>query len=156
MDRLRISKDAHWADQLAAFNKRVFPVIFVGIALEYRVGGEIELCHECLVTGSGNFVVDVLSYAAGVMAGHVGFEVILTSSPGGKCVSIMEALAVIASEWIGLPYLQLGIRQSFCVHIEYCTGYRQRQARIVGSAEPMCVRRLGLVKGTQIVGSGSV
>src|SRR5207245_11135638 len=152
VDRLRISKDAHWADQLAAFNKRVFPVIFVGIALEYRVGGEIELCHECLVTGSGNFVVDVLSYAAGVMAGHVGFEVILTSSPGGKRAAIVEALVVIVSGWIGLPHLQLGIRQSFSVRIEYRAGYRQRQARIVGSAEPMCERRLGLVKGTQIVG----
>src|SRR5437899_12241982 len=76
VDRLWISKDAHWADQLAAFNKRVFPVSSVGIALEHRVGGEIELCHQCLVTRSGNFVVDVLSYAAGLMAGHVGFEVI--------------------------------------------------------------------------------
>ena len=144
VDRLWISKDAHWADQLAALNKRVFPVIFVGIAVENRVCGEIELRHERFVTGSGNFVVDVLSYAAGVMAGHVRFEVILTSSPGGKRAAIVEALVVIVSGWIGLPYLQLGIRQSFSVHIEYRTGYRQREAQIVGSAEPMCERRLGL------------
>jgi len=108
------------------------------------------------VTGSRNFVVDVLSYPAGVVAGHVGFEIVLAALCGGKRASIMEAFVVIVSGWIGLPHVRLGVGQSFSVHIEYRTGYRQRQARIVGSAEPMCVRRLGLVKGTQIVGSGSV
>src|SRR6266567_1305121 len=106
VDRLRISKDAHWADQLAALNKRVFTVILVGITLEHRVCREIKLRQECFVTRSGNFVVDVLSHPTRVVAGHIGFEVVLASLCGRKRCSIVEALVVVVPERVSLPYLQ--------------------------------------------------
>src|SRR5262249_15516834 len=126
LKRLRIARQRNRSHQVAADHQRIARIIAVRIAFKNRVGTEIELSHQRLMTLGGNNVMNVLAHSSGVMSRHDGVERIPAHGVGLERSSIPIALQIVKAEMICLPDFDLRARKTASSRIENASVDRQR------------------------------
>ncbi len=91
------------ADKVRVADEGVLGKILYRVAFKTRIGAEVELRHECFVTRCPDDVVDVLSYAVGVVAGHDASDRVFCGARQDETFAVVLAFEVIVTSVIGLP-----------------------------------------------------
>src|ERR1700686_108454 len=105
MDRLGLSRQSHRTDQLWGVYSGVAVKVLLRIAVERRIGREVELRNEGFMSGRGHQIVDVLANATavGIMSRHDGLDFVEAGGVHRKLAAIAVAVEIVIAEVIGLP-----------------------------------------------------
>src|SRR5260370_30818917 len=88
--RLALFKELDRTNQLAVSDQRALVVVLIRVALEPRIGGEIDLCDQRPVSGRRNQVVNMLLWTLRIAAWHHRLDGVF----GGRCGQDLGPLAL--------------------------------------------------------------
>src|SRR5205823_11024883 len=129
----------------------IFAVVAIGVALECRVSGKVELRDKCYVARSSHLVVNMLAHPPGIVAGHIRLKGVVAVLSSPELCAVVKASPVVLPGGVSLPDLEICGGKRIPSRIEDRTGHDERQTLVSRTAQRIHQWRVRLVERAQIV-----